>query len=140
MTIRHLDDLAVGAVMFALCIGAGMWLSREEGYAPLIVFGVIGLIFLLFFIYTGTKTETISEEGICAKSILKTRWIPWQQVNKVGIAHLNLGGWPQYYLSITFDSGKAKKGFLLRNCEQLRSTVTKFYGPLDFDQTAKTGE
>lgn len=137
MTIRHLDDLAVGAAMFALCIGAGMWLSREGDYAALIVLGVIGLVFLLYFLYIGTKTETISADGICTKSILKTQWIPWKKVDKVGIAYLNLGGWPSYYLCV---AGEKNGLLLLRYREELKTVIESFYGPLDYDQKTNAEE
>lgn len=129
LKIRHLDDLAVGVGMFILCAGAGAWLSRGGDDTPLTVFGALGLVFLLYFLYTGTKTETISPEGICAKSIFQTRQIPWQQVEKVGI--LQLRG---YYLSITVTG--EKKGLLLRLREDLKTVIEHFYGPLDFDRRA----
>ena len=132
--IRHYDNLAVGAAIFALCVGAGAWISRSGNVTALIIFGVIGLVFLLYFLYTGTKTETFSPEGILIKSLLNTRKIPWQKVEKAGIACLKLG--PRagggYYVSVTLTG--EEKGLLLQFRDEIKIAIETFYGPLDFDQ------
>ncbi len=137
--IRHYGDLAVGGAMLALCVGAGAWISRSGNVTALIIFGVIGLVFLLYFLYTGTKTETLTPEGILIKSLFHTRKIPWQKVEKAGIACLKLG--PRagggYYVSVTLTG--EEKGLLLQFREEIKTAIETFYGPLDFDQRMDTG-
>ena len=137
--IRHYGDLAVGAAMFGLCVGAGAWLSRSGEYTALIVFAAVGLVFLMYFLYTGTKTEIFSPEGILIKSLFHTRKIPWQKVEKAGIACLKLG--PRagggHYVSVTVTG--EEKGLLLQFREEIKTAIETFYGPLDFGQRMDTG-
>lgn len=127
--------IGVTALVLAFFVFSGVVLSAV-GMEAVIIAVLCGAFVLGVTVYTGFQTRIISEAGITVKTILKTTFIPWQDVERIGVAHLPGGpGW-HWTLSVTCRTASGKRrDFLLPPTEALRAAVTEFYGQLDFDQS-----
>ena len=126
---------AVTALVLAFFVFCGAALS-SVGIGAVIFDAVCGGFVLGVTIYTCFQTRIISEVGITVKTILKTTFVPWADVERIGVAHLPAGpGW-HWELSVTYrtESG-TRRELLIPFTESLRAAVTEFYGELDFDQS-----
>ena len=125
-----------GCLSLAL-FAAGTVYMYSAGIGAMLFVAVCGIFVTSVLVYTGVRTKTISETGICVKTILKTTEVPWPDVEKIGVAWLRLGPSAQWYLSVTYRAENRKNpGFLFPYTDALRDAVTECYGPLDFDESA----
>lgn len=127
--------IAVTALVLAFFVFGGVALSAVGIEA--VIFAVLcGAFVLGVTVYTCFQTRIISEAGITVKTILKTTFVPWADVERMGVAHLPAGpGW-RWNLSVTCRTASGKRRDFLFPCtEAVRSAVTEFYGELDFDQS-----
>lgn len=132
---KERGGFAVAALVLAFFIFGGVALS-SVGIGAVIFDLVCGGFVLGVTIYTCFQTRIISEAGITVKTILKTTFIPWADVERIGVAHLPARpGW-HWGLSVSCRTASGKRrDFLFPYTDHLRHAVTEFYGELDFDQS-----
>ena len=132
---KERGGFAVTALVLAFFLFGGVALA-SVGIGAVIFAAVCGIFVLSVTIHTCFQTRIISEAGITVKTILKTTFIPWADVERIGIAHLPAGpGW-HWNLSVTYRAASGKRrDLLIPHTEALRAAVMEFYGELDFDQS-----
>lgn len=132
---KERGGFAVTALVLAFFIFGGAALS-SVGIGAVIFAAVCGCFVLSVTIYTCFQTRIISAAGITVKTVLKTTFVPWADVERIGVAHLPAGpGW-HWELSVTCRTASGKRReFLIPCTDLLRAAVTEFYGELDFDQS-----
>lgn len=131
----HKAERWLALFLFVLFACLSLWAYRAEGVGFCVFIALTGGMLTVFFAWLGTAAEIVSEAGVTRKALFYHRYIPWDQVRRVAAVHMNLGGAPGWYLSVTRESGKPQ-GFLFAYSEELRDALVRFYGPLDIEKTA----
>lgn len=157
MKLHHRTELVAGLCDLALFSCLGIWAYRTDPGSRLWIFLLtVGLCLAAFFLYRGTMTETLTEEGILVKTLLRTQKVPWSKVERAGIVRLKLGPSAEKYISVTWQAENNRKtwvqrwlwwmkldnrpGFLFPYSDELRAVVTEYYGPLDLDLRDRKGD
>ena len=129
----HPGFLTFMVVIFALA----MYMVRNSIGAMAFV-AVCGIFVVL--IYVGSvNTITLTQESISCKNCFYKKTVPWSQIDTVSVAYLPMGKASGWYISLTWQTGKNRKGkpgFLFSYRDELKNAIVKYRGFLDRDDKA----
>lgn len=131
---KERGGFAVTGLVLAFFLFGDVVLS-SVGIKAVIFVVLCGAFVLGVTVYTCFQTRIISEAGITVKTILKTIFVPWQAVERIGVAHLPIGRTRSWNLAVTYRTDSGKHRELLIPCtDALRAAVAECYGALHFDE------
>ena len=131
---KERGGFAVTALELAFFVLGGVALS-SAGIEAVIFVVLCGVLVLGVTVYTCFQTRIISETGITVRTILKTTFVSWADVERIGVAQLPIGRTWSWNLSVTYRTESGKHRQLLIPCtDPLRDAVAECYGALHFDE------